>query len=161
MAERCIAFNKVDEEVFPYILFLPTEKDKLISLLNGVFGSEKKIAILQKIPACGDTKIYQKDLIETLPYSNKTVIKNLKELCDLNILHEDMEQQKGNGGAWVKYYLVDEKMTWLVLLFKEPSELDNIQQIILQLASLYYFSIVDMAKRYGLTEDDIKAQLGI
>jgi len=159
MAERCIAFDKVDSEVFPYILFLPTDKEKLVSLLNGVFGSEKKITILQQIPACGDTKVYQKDLIEMLPYSNKTVIKNLKELCDLNILHEDME--KGEGGAWVKYYLVEDKMTWLVLLFKEPSELDNIQQIILQLANLYYYSIVDMAKRYDLTENDVRAQMGL
>jgi len=159
MDEGCLAFGGIDDEVFPYILFLPKDRGKLVSLLNGVFGSEAKIEILKKVPACGDIKIYQKNLIEELPYSNKTIIKNLKELCAFKILKENMEKQKGEKDVWVKYYLLDEKMTWLVLLFKEPNELNNMDSIIRQLTRLYYSSIVELGKRYGISEDDIKKEI--
>ncbi|MBN1786049.1 MAG: hypothetical protein JW825_03540 [Candidatus Methanofastidiosa archaeon] len=159
MQEGCLGFGNMDEEVFPYILFLPKDRDKLVSMLNGVFGSEAKIEILKRVPACGEIKIYQKNLIGELPYSNKTVIKNLKELCEFNILHEKMEKQRGEKDVWVKYYLVDERMTWLVLLFKRPSEINNMKSIILQLTRLYYKSIVDLGSKYGIGEDDIKKEM--
>jgi len=159
MQEKCLGFGDLEGDVFPYILFLPKDRDRLVSMLNGVFGSEAKIEILKKIPACGDTRIYQKNLIEELPYSNKTVIKNLKELCEFDILHENMEKQKGEKDVWVKYYLLNEKMTWLVLLFKEPSELNNMKSIIKQLAYLYYGSIVKLGAMYGVGEDEIRKEM--
>ncbi|MHC1598864.1 MAG: hypothetical protein ACXQS3_01815 [Candidatus Methanofastidiosia archaeon] len=161
MVEQSIVFDKIDEEVFPYILFLPTNREQLVAMLNGVFGSEVKITILKHIPACEDARIYQKDLVEALPYSNKTVLKNLKELCRYKVLHEGMEKQTGKKDVWVKYYTVDDKMAWLILLFKDPSELDNMQSIILQLARLYYTSLVDIAGKYGVSENDIKKEIGL
>ncbi|HPR42193.1 MAG TPA: hypothetical protein PK718_06575 [Candidatus Methanofastidiosa archaeon] len=159
MEEKCLGFGDLQGDVFPYILFLPKDRKRLVSMLNGVFGSEAKIEILKRIPACGDIRIYQKNLIEELPYSNKTVIKNLKELCEFNILHENMEKQRGEKDVWVKYYLLDEKMTWLVLLFKEPSELNNMESIIRQLTRLYYGSVVQLGEMYGITEDEIRKEI--
>jgi len=159
MQEKCLGFGDLEGDVFPYILFLPKDREKLVSMLNGVFGSEAKIEILKMIPACGDTRIYQKKLIEDLPYSNKTVIKNLRELCDFNILRENMEKQRGEKDVWVKYYLLNEKMTWLVLLFKKPSELNNMESIIKQLTRLYYKSIVQLGKLYGITEEELKEEM--
>ncbi len=161
MAEQCIAFGSVGQEVFPYVLFLPTNREKLVSLLNSVFGSTAKIEILKAIPACGDTRIYQKDLILSLPYSNKTILKNLKGLCEHGVLVENMEKQQGKKDVWVKYYEPAEKMMWLVLLFKDPSELTNMPHIILQLASLYYSSLRDMAKTFGVGDSEIHAAMGL
>ncbi|MDD4281715.1 MAG: hypothetical protein PHW58_05775 [Candidatus Methanofastidiosa archaeon] len=161
MAEQCIAFGTVDEEVFPYVLFLPTNRARLVTLLHSVFGTAAKIDILKRIPACGDTRIYQKDLIETLPYSNKTVIKNLKELCALGVLAENMEKQQGKKDVWVKYYEPAEKMTWLVLLFKEPQDIENMPHLILELASLYYRGLTAMAETFGVSEEDIRGAMGL
>lgn len=159
MAQRCLTFDSMDQDVFPYLLFLPTDRDKLISMLNGIFGSNAKIDILKGIPACGETKIYQKDLIASLRYSNKTILKNLKDLCLFGVLHEHMEKQTGPKDVWVKYYQLDDRMTWLVLLLKSPSEIDNMEDIILQLAEIYYSSLVNMASRYGVSEKKIMEKI--
>ena len=161
MAEQCIAFGSVDQEVFPYVLFLPTNREKLVGMLNSVFGSRAKIEILKTIPACGDTRIYQKDLINSLPYSNKTVIKNLKELCEHGVLVESMEKQQGKKEVWVKYYEPADKMMWLVLLFKVPGELSNMPHIIRQLVSLYYSSLKEMARTFGVGDREIRAAMGL
>jgi len=50
-------------------------------------------------------------------------------------------------------------MTWLVLLFKEPSELNNMESIIKQLTRLYYGSIVQLGKLYGISEKVLREEM--
>jgi len=65
------------KEIYPYIVFLPPEEKYWV--LKTVFGSEVPIDILKfSIKQGISKKIYQKNLMKTLPYSNKTVIKHLK-----------------------------------------------------------------------------------
>ncbi|MHC1605720.1 MAG: hypothetical protein ACXQTP_07115 [Candidatus Methanofastidiosia archaeon] len=161
MEKYSMSFDRVDEDAFPYLMFLPKDRGKLIKMLNDVFGSNVKIDILKRFRAYENDRVYQKELVETLPYSNKTVLKNLKELCAHNIFVEGMEKHHGNKDVWVKYYLIDEKMRWLVLLFEDPSEISNMGEIILQLAKLYYESLVKVAAKYGICEDDIKNEIGL
>ncbi len=68
-----------EKGVYPYVVFLPAEEK--FRVLKAVFGSKIPIDILRFSIKHGiSTKIYQKDLVNTLPYSNKTIIEHLKML---------------------------------------------------------------------------------
>jgi hypothetical protein len=66
----------------PYVVFLPAEeKDRILS---AIFGSKASLDILRFFLKVGiSNKVYQKDLVRRLHYSNKTVIENLKVLTRL------------------------------------------------------------------------------
>ena len=82
-------------EHIPCIVFLPKKTEERINLLQSLFGSEVKIQILKKF--CDKEgvkeKIYQKNLIKSLDYSNKTIIHHIKELVRLEVLKEGMEKK--------------------------------------------------------------------
>jgi len=80
-------------ELHPYVVFLPTEKkDKILS---AIFGSKAGVDLLRFALKQGIAKnIYQKDLVEKLNYSNKTIIENLKTLTKLRVIDEAMEKAK-------------------------------------------------------------------
>jgi hypothetical protein len=75
----------------PYVVFLPIEKkDKILS---AIFGSKAGVDILRYSLKQGISKnIYQKDLVNKLNYSNKTIIENLKSMTSLEVLNESMEK---------------------------------------------------------------------
>ncbi|MEM1883895.1 MAG: ArsR family transcriptional regulator, partial [Candidatus Bathyarchaeia archaeon] len=69
-------------------------------------------------------KIYQKDLIENLGYSNKTIIEHLKALVDLGILNEEMEKREVSGRTtWLKTYTLTDLGKWFALLLVEEENL--------------------------------------
>ena len=83
-------------KLHPYVVFLPAEqKDKILS---AIFGSKAGVDILRFSLKQGIAKnIYQKDLVKTLNYSNKTIIENLKTLTKLGVLTECMEKNEKEG----------------------------------------------------------------
>ena len=81
---------------------MPTEKkDKILS---AIFGSKAGVDLLRFSLKQGISKnIYQKDLVKSLNYSNKTIIENLKTLNKLGVLTENMEKNEKEGRIiWVK-----------------------------------------------------------
>jgi hypothetical protein len=69
----------VTETLHPYVVFLPS--DQKLRILSAIFGSKAAVDILKFSLRQGiSSKIYQKNLIRKLAYSNKTVIENLKAL---------------------------------------------------------------------------------
>jgi len=80
----------VIEKLHPYVVFLPTEKkDKILS---AIFGSKAGVDVLRFSLKQGVAKnIYQKDLVKTLNYSNKTIIENLKNS------HSTLRSKRING----------------------------------------------------------------
>ena len=71
-------------------------------------------------------KIYQKDLVRKLPYSNKTIIGNLKSLTNLGVLIENMEKMERDGRiVWVKAYQLSDMGKWFALLLAEEKELSQ------------------------------------
>ncbi len=120
--------NLSKREVHPYVVFLPPgEKDWI---LRTVFGSETPIDILKfSIKQGISKKIYQKDLVKTLPYSNKTVIEHLKMLTKRGILKESMEKNERKGHAvWLKYYLLSDFGKWFALLLAEKTDLTEAEK---------------------------------
>lgn len=115
----------MSDQLYPYIVFLPAGRKQRV--LRSIFGSKVPIDILNFSISQGiSKKIYQKDLIESLHYSNKTVIYHLKVLTDLEILKEDMEKTETDGRkVWVKYYILSDLGKWFALLLAKEDELSK------------------------------------
>lgn len=109
----------------PYVVFLPTEQKTKI--LSAIFGSKSAVDVLRFSLSQGvSNKIYQKDLVRKLPYSNKTIIGNLKSLTNLGVLIENMEKMERDGRiVWVKAYQLSDMGKWFALLLAEEKELSQ------------------------------------
>jgi hypothetical protein len=113
----------IEKNVDPYVVFLPSENKSKI--LSSIFGSKAAVAILKFSLAKGTTsKIYQKDLVNDLTYSNKTVIETTKLLTRLEVLRESMEKTERSGRiVWVKAYQLSDIGKWFALLLAEEKDL--------------------------------------
>jgi len=119
---KCIRLNRI---LHPYVVFLPSEQKTKI--LSAIFGSKAAVDILKFSLNQGiSNKIYQKDLVRELGYSNKTIIENSKALSKLEILTEEMEKSKQNGRiVWVKAYQLSDTGRWFALLLAEEKDLST------------------------------------
>lgn len=140
----------------PYVIFLPSDKNSQLRMLSAVFGSDVNLQILSEF--CGKDKVYQKELIETLPYSNKTVINHLKELVSLNVLKEGMEKQEGEKNVWLKYFEVEPERRWLIFLIYDRETISPgvMQEIIVEVAYYYFKKIGDLARQYQIDIERIR-----
>lgn len=144
------------DDLLPYVIFLPSDRDAQLKMLSAVFGSQVNLDILTAF--CGRERVYQKTLIETLPYSNKTVINHLKELVSLNVLQEGMEKQEGEKNVWLKYFEVEPSRRWLIFLIYDPETISAgiMQEIIVEVAYYYFKKIGELARKYGIEVDNIR-----
>ncbi len=115
----------MNENLHPYVVFLPSEQKSKI--LSAIFGSKAAVDILKFSLSQGiSNKIYQKDLVRKLAYSNKTIIQNLKSLTKLGVLKEDMEKTDKEGRiVWVKAYQLSDIGRWFALLIAEEKDLSE------------------------------------
>lgn len=113
----------MNETLHPYVVFLPS--DQKLRILSAIFGSKSAVDILKFSLRQGiSSKIYQKNLVRELAYSNKTVIENLKALTRLGVLKEEMEKAEKNGRiVWVKTYRLSDAGRWFALLLAEEEDL--------------------------------------
>jgi hypothetical protein len=136
------------EDLHPYVVFLPSEQKTRI--LGAIFGSKAAVDILKFSLRQGiTTKIYQRDLVRKLNYSNKTVIGNLKALTKLGVLTEDMEKAEQNGRVvWVKAYELSNAGRWFALLLAEEKDLTNTEKadILQNLFRAYVKWVKDLSK---------------
>lgn len=141
-------------KLHPYVVFLPTEKkDKILS---AIFGSKAGVDILRFSLKQGIAKnIYQKDLVEKLNYSNKTVIGNLKTLTVLGVLNESMEKSERDGRIiWVKTYRLTILGKWFALLLAEEKELSEKEKadILQSLFRTYVKLVKGLAEELGINK---------
>jgi len=139
-------------------VFLPSE-DKT-GVLGSIFGSKAAVDILRFSLKHGISKrIYQKDLVEKLSYSNKTVIENLKSLTKLRILEEQMEKaQKERGIVWVKTYQLSDSGKWFALLLAEEKDLSDKEkgEILENLFRAYVGWVKDLSERLHLSKSTLE-----
>jgi len=119
----------MEMKLYPYVIFLPKEEKKRI--LRMIFGSKVPIDILKFSANQGIAeKIYQKDLIEKLEYSNKTIIEHLKRMTKAGILEENMEKTEIKGHTiWLKFYTLSTLGRWLALLIVDEENLSREEKI--------------------------------
>jgi hypothetical protein len=115
----------LSESLHPYVVFLPSEQK--IRILSAIFGSKAAVDILKFSLNQGiSNRIYQKDLVKKLDYSNKTVIGNLKSLTKLGVLKENMEKIEQEGRVvWVKAYELSDAGRWFALLLAAEKDLSE------------------------------------
>jgi len=116
------------EDSHPYVVFLPSEQKTRI--LSAIFGSKASVDVLKFSLNQGiSVKIYQKDMVKRLSYSNKTVIENLKSLTKMGVLKEEMEKGEKNGRTvWVKSYQLSDSGKWFALLLAEDKDLSRTEK---------------------------------
>lgn len=142
------------DKLHPYVVFLPTEKkDKILS---AIFGSKASVDVLRFSLKQGISKIiYQKDLVESLNYSNKTIIGNLKTLTNLGVLTEQMEKtEKNKRIIWVKTYQLTTLGRWFALLLAEESQLTENEkvEILESLFRTYVKLVKDLADELNINK---------
>lgn len=145
-------------KIWPYVLPLPTNKEKQLKYLLAVFGSDITVSILKRIPLKG--KAYQGDLIKSLPYSNKTVINHLKALVALGVLKEGMEKIIRDGrSVWVKWYSPTNLGRWIVLLLSPHERIDKnmLREAINELFRMYIRRILELCYKYDLDVNFLQA----
>jgi hypothetical protein len=143
-----------DEKLRPYVVFLPLEKkDKILS---AIFGSKAGVDILRFSLKQGIAKnIYQKDLVQKLNYSNKTIIENLKSMTTLGVLNESMEKNEKDGRIiWIKAYQLTHLGRWFALLLAEEAELtgDEKTEILQSLFRTYVKQVKRLAEELGINK---------
>ena len=139
-------------------MFLPSEQKTRI--LSAIFGSKAAVDILKFSLSQGiSKKLYQKELIERLAYSNKTVIENLKTLTKLGILKEDMEKlRKGNRTIWVKAYQLSDTGRWFALLLAKEKDLSKEEEadILKRIFRTYIKWVRDLSEKLQVDKKALK-----
>lgn len=148
----------MDVDLHPYVVFLPSgQKTKI---LNAIFGSKAAVDILKFSLKQGiSNKIYQKDLVKKLAYSNKTLIENLKSLTKLAVLKEEMEKaQRNDRIVWVKSYQLSDAGRWFALLLAEEKEL-SVQEkaeILQNLFRAYVRWVKNLSKELHVEKNELE-----
>jgi DNA-binding MarR family transcriptional regulator len=141
-------------ELHPYVVFLPEEQK--YRTLGAIFGSNAAVDILKFALSKGiSNKIYQKDLVGNLNYSNKTIIGNLKTLTRLGIVTEEMEKSERRGRiVWLKAYRLSDAGRWFALLLAEEKDLSDKEKagILQSLFRAYIKWVRDISGKLGVTK---------
>ena len=145
-------------KLHPYVVFLPAEqKDKILS---AIFGSKAGVDVLRFSLKQGISRnIYQKDLVRSLNYSNKTIIENLKTLTKLGVVTERMEKnEKEKRITWVKTYNLTDLGRWFALLLAEEKELTEQEksEILQSLFRTYVKLVKDLANELEIDKKNLK-----
>lgn len=137
----------MSKQLYPYVVFLPAKRKQ--NVLRAMFGSKIPVDILRfSIKQGISKKIYQKELIRQLGYSNKTVIEYLKTLTDAGILEESMEKIKSDERTvWVKYYVLSDLGRWFALLLTSEQSLSRDEKA--KLISSIFRSYVRWVKSFS------------
>lgn len=148
----------LSEYLHPYVVFLPSEQKSKI--LSAIFGSKAAVNILKFALTQGiSNKIYQKDLVKKLAYSNKTIIETLKSLTKLGILVEDMEKIEKEGRTiWVKAYQLSDTGRWFALLLAEEKDLSDEEkaEILQNIFRKYIRWVKDLSKRLNVDKKTLE-----
>ena len=138
-----------DDRVWPYVLPFPLENRKR-ALILAIIQSKVGVDILTRIRI--DARTFQHDLIGCLSYSNKSIIKYLKQMVDAGILEEGMERvPEKEKASWMKWYSPTTLGKWVILFLTPPEKIpsDVAKKIIEELFRLYSASIVEVCEKYG------------
>ena len=148
----------MSESLHPYVVFLPS--DEKTRILNAIFGSKAAVDILRFSLNQGlSSRIYQRDLVNKLSYSNKTIIKNLKSITKLGILKEEMEKNTKTGRiVWVKAYQLLDAGRWFALLLAEEKDLSKKEtaEILQSLFRAYIRWVKNLSRKLQISNKELE-----
>ena len=125
--------------LWPYLLFLPSEPDSRDEFIRSVLASRLARAILSSFDATG--RVLQRDLVENLPHSNKSVLAYLKTLRRFGLISTGTAIHHGKR---VVYHELTKNGWGLARFYFEglPSDVEELTAFLLEdylvrLATLY------------------------
>ncbi len=136
--------NNPENEIWPYIIFLPAEPENLKKFLTEVLGSPISIDILEKI---NEGTVCQKDIIRRLSYSNKTILAHLKNLVELNVIKEDFQIE---GGRRIICYKPTSIGRWILLMFERKFSTNDLGEMLKELFSVHLNNALELCLKSGL-----------
>jgi sugar/nucleoside kinase (ribokinase family) len=145
-----------ENRVWPYVLPFPLEVKKR-KLIWAILQSRVGMSILTRMKL--DERTFQHDLIVQLPYSNKSIIKYLKQMANAGILEHGVEGFKEKGKTvWMKWYTPSSLGKWFILFLTPPEEIrpELAKRTIEELFRVYSSSIVEVCEKYGLNIDSFQ-----
>ena len=140
----------LEKNVWPYVLPFPIDIRQR-RLVWKILQSKVGIGILARLNV--EKPTYQKELIERLPYSNKSIIEYLKLMVSTGILEYGMEKAKAKGkNVWIKWYKPTKFGKWLILFLKSPREIssETVKETVEELFQIYSANIVEFCLKYNL-----------
>ncbi|MFW9926594.1 MAG: hypothetical protein ACFFDM_07510, partial [Candidatus Thorarchaeota archaeon] len=100
------------EPLWPYLLFLPTEPETRDEFVRSVLASRVARGVLSSFGE--DGRVLQRDLVEQLPHSNKSVLSYLKTLQKFDLIQTSTTIHNGkrvvyheltkNGWGLARFY---------------------------------------------------------
>lgn len=129
-------------KLWPYILPLPRKPRHLRALLFSVFGSAIPVRILESMYP--KKRTFQKELVASLPCSNKTTLGHLTRLVEAGILNAGLHRKTVKGrGVWAKWYELTLLGRWLSMLLHPSRRLrrPEIRELMMQTTELYCKSL--------------------
>lgn len=143
---------------YPYVIFLPTNRKQ--NVLRALFGSSISLDIIKFSVDQGiSKKIYQKELMQSLKHSNKSIINHLKILTESGVLEEHMEKSVSSGRTvWLKSYTFSDMGKWFAFLLSEEKNLSKEEKIeILSNAFRSYIRWVrELSGKLDMSAEDIQ-----
>jgi len=148
------------EGVWPYVLPFPLDEESRRAIW-GVLTSRVGLSILRSLPIKG--RVYQRDLIAALPYSNKSIITLLKRMVSAGLLREGFDWVGVRRGrrVRVRWYEPTPLGRWLALFLRPPTEVprDVATAALRELFQLYMFSVAEACRRLGVGLGDLGSSL--
>ena len=144
---------------WPYILPFPLDTE-IRGVIWSILQSRVGLKILKTMNI--EERTYQHDLIQQLPYSNKSIIEYLKKMVRAAVLEEGMKASTKRGRTVrVKWYKPTSLGKWLILFLRTPEEVPPsvAKTIIEELFHLYSSSVVEVCQRYGMDIDSFHRDL--
>jgi len=139
-----------EDQIWHYVLPFPleTEKRRLIwSILQSKVGK----SLLMNMDVEGRT--YQKDMINRMSYSNKSIIEYLKRMFSAGMLEQGMEQVvTGKRKVRVKWYVPTNLGRWFILFLKPADDIppELVRKTIEEIFHVYASSIVEVCRNFGI-----------
>ncbi len=137
------------DNLWPYVMFLPEELDRKRQFIKTVLASKVASGVLGAFEE--DGRALQRDLVKTLPHSNKSILAYLKALKEFGLI---TTSSSVDGGKRVVYHELTKSGWGVTRLFSAglPSDLGDLTASLLE---DYLSSLVSLYRERGLDSSTI------
>ncbi|MHA2601975.1 MAG: carbohydrate kinase family protein [Candidatus Thorarchaeota archaeon SMTZ1-83] len=138
-----------EEQLWPYVLFLPENLERRLSFIRSVLASRIAPSVLGRFDENG--RVFQRDLVRQLSHSNKSILAFLKTLNDFGLARA---RSAVRGGKRVVFHELTKNGWGLARFFSEdlPSDLGDLTEYLLE---DYLTNLVALYRDLGLDESSI------
>ncbi|MFW9805839.1 MAG: PfkB family carbohydrate kinase [Candidatus Thorarchaeota archaeon] len=137
------------EPLWPYLLFLPSEAESRDEFVRSVLGSRVARGVLSSFDESG--RVLQRDLIENLSHSNKSILSYLRTLKRFNLITTGSTIHNGKR---VVYHELTKNGWGLARFFFEglPSDVEELTAFLLE---DYLVRLATLYREQGLPETSL------